>query len=238
MGLEYKKMETSFSNAMVLDVEPTEADLILLDAKPWLLMDLSLGDLTTGLSFALANITHYAPCNEGIVVGNLVNDVITASTYTIDGYTNECRTLYNNVNYGINNLLYLQDVDGKITARMPVGEIAVDGSGKHINFGIIVGEEATIQYVCTGLLEDLDVNGIGLGTYTQRTEKRIIEYGGGNTTKYSIGGVVQPYIPALPELNQLILDNTALIGHPDEITSINSDTEMFQYYSIFGALIT
>ena len=135
------------------------------------------------------------------------------------------------------NLLITQDSNGIPTALMAVGEVAVDGTGKNIDFQLIVGTQASIQYVCTGLLEDLNGSGIGLGTYTQRTEKRILEFGIGKTTNYTIDGVDAGYEPSLPIGIPLVLTNTAFIGHPDTVDSINTATDVFKYYSVYGTIL-
>ena len=159
------------------------------------------------------------------------------------------RTIINydgNVRYGkqntdditaSSNLLLQQDATGVPTAQMVAGEVAVDATGKNVNFQLIMGTYASIQYVCTGLLEDLDGGGVGLGTYSQRTEVRVLEYGINETTKYTIGGILQGYVPELPGEVQIVLNNLAFIGHPDTVDSVNTTTDVFQYFSAYGSII-
>ena len=130
------------------------------------------------------------------------------------------------------------ETTGELTASTTEGVIQVDDSGKYVDFGLVVTSEASIQYVCTGLLEDLNpTTGAGLGTYTQRTEKRVIEYKSGETTKYTINGAEVAYGQTLPAEVTLVLNNVALIGHSDTVDSINSSTDYFRYYSKYGMIL-
>ena len=155
----------------------------------------------------------------------------------IKEYSTNCRDYLKNKNTGLQNIMFNRDEFGVPISPTDVGVIQVNELGGYVDMGLVVTSEASIQYTCTGLLEDLDEDGIGLGTYTQRTEKRILEYGGGNPTQYSIDDVVQTYTPTLPAETLLILNNIAFIGYPDIIDSVNVSDGAFKYFSQYGGII-
>ena len=48
---------------------------------------------------------------------------------------------------------------------------------------------------------------------------------------------IESYVPELPDEVAIVLDNTAFIGHPDTIDSVNISTGMFKYYSAYGKIL-
>ncbi len=92
-------------------------------------------------------------------VGTVDNVVVEeAIGYTeIQGYTDNCRTFLENTNYGLSNILFVQDVSsGEMLSFTSANTMQVDNGGKHIDTGWKPNlEKYTIQQVVSGELQDL-----------------------------------------------------------------------------------
>lgn len=148
-------------------------DLIYLDENPESIAQLKDGEIIAGLSFNLADIYSFYPGWEGLRGGSTVYDEINDTSTTIAAYTTISRTTLENTNYGACALLFNQDATGRFLSMVNDNTFAVDSSGKYNDTGLKPNlDKMTIMMRASGLLEDLNSSGVGLGTYSQRVEKR------------------------------------------------------------------
>ena len=90
--------------------------------------------------------------------------------------------------------------------------------GQYVSTGWnIAGSKYTIEMTVKGNLENLDGSGIGLGTFSQRTETRTLTHNIDDVDKLYINSILQPYIPSLPT-GTLVASKIVQIGHPDTVT--------------------
>ena len=81
----------------------------------------------------------------------------------------------------------------------------------------------SIEYNCTGMLEDLDASGVSLGTKSQRTEQRLLTHDAINGNKLYIDGIEQQYAPTVPDASIGIhLNQVATIGYTDIVDTIEN----------------
>ena len=144
----------------------------------------------------------------------------------IENYTAQTRTLYQNTNdIGFNNLLAEQDASGRaIAIREDYTANLKNPQGKSVGIGLKLNfTNYSVKEVVSGLLEDLNASGVGLGTFSQREEFRVLTKEGA-TYKLYINGVLQPYTPSIPDPNTYInINEIAIIGHADTRDFIKRD---------------
>jgi len=90
----------------------------------------------------------------------------------------------------------------------------------------------TLECVIEGAFEDLDALGVGLGTFTERAEHRVLVVDIGSTEEYYVNGVLQSYPSVVPLGVEAILDSTSLIGHLDAVDTY------YGYFKIHTILLT
>jgi len=169
-------------------------------------------------------------------------DVTSLSIYAIpsvkiENYTPPCRLNLISEPYGATNLLVKRDLYGFIIGHAEDQKWEVGGYLTSLSFGSPLTNEGSLECVVSGMFHDLDANGDSLGTGSYRTEKRVLEWGGGLPSKYSINGVVQPYAPLTPNEGTLTLSDVALIGYRDKVTTVGTPNNTVEYYSETGQII-
>ena len=172
---------------------------------------------------ATKNTSYYRPATAGqsepIYNVDQTMTVTPFSGVEIIGYTDNCRNIYKNTNYGLSSLLLKLNEYGTFEGMADANTAEYknsNGAEIHTRFKPNL-QEMTLTNVVSGNLEDLDVNGVGLGTFSQREEYRRLKTDG----TYLINNVLQLTSP--PELvSQFVLNSS---GRLLSYSYINGDTQ-------------
>lgn len=133
-------MVNSFSQWLVLDVEPLDSDIEYLNGNTSYLGYMIIEQVgITPLSFDFSNVINYIPCAEGTIGGDQLKCIVTNNTYAISGYTSDCRSKLANVSYGLNTMLYRQDAEGTVVEYSREC-IHYNADGRYIYTNLSAGE--------------------------------------------------------------------------------------------------
>ena len=130
----YRLTDVTLNNLAIVHADVTPEDVQLIEDDPEILINTVLTGMPQGLSFDPAKIITMHPCNEGIIGGFALTEVVTGTSAIIQGYTEECRTgqvignegVMEDIQhreYGIQNLLFSIDPNGVIEGFSTIDEL-------------------------------------------------------------------------------------------------------------------
>jgi hypothetical protein len=191
-----------------------QIDLDYCDEHLEAIADLFFGKLAALPSgFDKSNIVNYIPGVDA-QSDEMIYDLAADTSYEIQNYTEAARLT--NQPFGVQTLSLESDSSGRPTGVVPDNTADfLNSSDAYVDTGFRpnLGVMTLIESV-EGLLEDLDVDGISLGTTSQRLEMRVLKTDG----VYKINDVLQGYSPAMPDTGSLVeLDDVAVLGYPDVV---------------------
>ena len=128
------RMEQSFSNAFMTDVEVTQTDRDIIKQYPECVVNMWRTDTNPrGLSFTKANIKHLYLGNTGGLNGDNCHDLVNATDAPIINATTAVWTTYLNTNKGLSNLRLKQGVNGIVTDVADDNTIEFNGDSRYAN---------------------------------------------------------------------------------------------------------
>ena len=169
-------LDEQFQYCITTDVEVTQSDLDLMNLEPELIYRLQDTDLNTGLSFLKANIITFIDGRGG---NQFLPELVLGGTIEIDLWTQSVQDDLSLTQYGAQSLLLNEDSSGRFLSMVQDGTIVVNTTGQNVDTQFIPIDTLStlsINSVISGELENLDSLGIGLGTYTQREEDRLLTH--------------------------------------------------------------
>ncbi len=205
------RLEKSAYNIFTTTVPLTDQDRATIKSFPECVYQMWKTDTNPrGLSFGKADIGNIYLCADGGLDGDNIHDVVTDTVAVIQNPTANCKSYFKNRNTGFQNLLVIQDSLGRATDVVDHNTADFSG-GANINTNFKPNlHDMTIKEVVSGNLEDLDANGVGLGTFSEREEYRVWKTDG----TYKIDNVLMAYYPPAPDPSKyIIINDMAIIGH-------------------------
>lgn len=125
-------MLVSHSHVFTHTAPLSEDDYILMSTDPDVIKRVVYENFVMSSGFSKSDIVRFWPCSEGSygIGAESIQEVMTNVNKAITSYGPECRTTYENVDYGPTNLLIVQDENGDIvdTANPDTFSFNSDGS--------------------------------------------------------------------------------------------------------------
>ena len=138
----------------------------------------------------------------------------------IQAYDTATRTTLANQGNGATGLKLIKDGSGRTTGTAPENTLSHTSDGHADTEWMPNISKYTIKETITGNLAILDAAGVPTGSFSVRTETRVLTHEDGVADNLYIDTVLQPYTPSLPNpLETVRLGQTAVIGYADTITS-------------------